>query len=150
MSIKKLTPRGAVNEAIQQKVLKAKQAMHRALMRVGEECVNYARIHGGYRDQTGNLRSSIGYAVLDNGKILSEKGFTQVMEGAEGVKSGKEFLNELISKNSSGIVLIVVAGMEYAAAVEARSYDVISGSELQAEILVPRIMKQLGFNFRAA
>jgi hypothetical protein len=40
--------------------------------------------------------------------------------------------------------------MDYAAYVEARSYDVISGSELQAEILVPRIMKQLGFNLKAA
>lgn len=150
MSIKKLTPRGAVYQAVQERIRKAKQAIYMALMRVGEECVNYARIHGSYMDQTGNLRSSIGYAVLDNGKIISEKGFIQVKEGAEGVKSGKEFIGDLMSKNSSGIVLIVVAGMEYAASVEAKSYDVISGSELQAEILVPRIMKQLGFNFKAA
>lgn len=150
MSIRKLTPRGAVNDAIQQRVLRAKQAIYSALMRIGEECVNYARTHGSYIDQTGNLRSSIGYAVLDGGKVISEKGFIQVKEGAEGVKSGKEFLNELYSKNSAGIVLVVVAGMEYAAKVEARSYDVISGSELQAEIMVPRIMKQLGFSFKSA
>jgi len=150
MGIRKLTPVGAVNAAVLQKIHEAKQVIHRALMRVGEECVNYARTHGSYMDQTGNLRSSIGYAVLDNGKIIAEKGFTQVREGADGVKSGKEFINELISKNSAGIVLIVVAGMEYAAYVEARSYDVITGSELQAEILVPRIMKQLGFNMKAA
>jgi hypothetical protein len=40
--------------------------------------------------------------------------------------------------------------MNYAAYVEARYYDVISGSELQAEVLVPSILKQLGFNLKAA
>jgi hypothetical protein len=150
MSIKKLSPKGAVNEAIQRKILRAKQTLCRTLSRVGEECVNYARIHGGYMDQTGNLRSSIGYIVLDEGRIFKQGDFTQVKDGSNGIKEGKEFLNELISKHSIGIVLIVVAGMNYAAYVEARYYDVISGSELQAEVLVPSILKQLGFNLKAA
>ena len=73
--------------------------MYRVLMRVGEECVNYARVNGGYLDQTGNLRSSIGYVVMDNGKIISQSGFKKVKEGTFGATSGREFLQEILSKH---------------------------------------------------
>ena len=35
---------------------------------IGEECVRVARQNGSYNDITGNLRSSIGYVVLYDGK----------------------------------------------------------------------------------
>lgn len=150
MGIQRLSTKGAVNEAIEKRINLAKQSIYRVLMRVGEECVNYARTNGGYLDQTGNLRSSIGYAVVDNGKIISSKGFEQIREGVEGAKTGKDFLNEIIAKHGTGISLIVVAGMNYAAYVESRGYDVISGSELEAEKLTPQLLRQLGFNLNAA
>jgi hypothetical protein len=46
------------------------------------------------------LRSSVGYAVLDNGKILSEKGFEQVREGAEGVKSERSSLTNSFQRTA--------------------------------------------------
>lgn len=145
MTIKRLTPAGAVNQAIEKKILLAKKSMYRALMRIGEECINYARLNGGYIDQTGNLRSSVGYAVIDNGKVVSSKGFVKVKTGTEGVISGKQFLDDIIAKHGGGVCLIVVAGMNYAAYVEAKSYDVISGAELQSEKIAPQLLKQLGF-----
>jgi len=146
--IKRLSPKENVNEAIEKKILLAKQSMQRTFMRVGEECINYARIHGSYIDQTGNLRSSIGYAVLDDGREISVKGFEQVKEGAKGVRSGKQFLKEIMSRHRNGIVLIVVAGMDYAAEVESRGRDVIAGSQLYGENLAPKLLRQLGFKIK--
>lgn len=148
MSIRRLSPRGAVNAAVLQNVLLAKQSMYQTLARVGEECVRYARTNGGYIDQTGNLRSSVGYAVIDNGRVISRSGFEQVKQGAEGKNQGKDFLSEIISQYGNGLTLVVVAGMNYAAYVEAKSYDVISGAELRSDVLVPQLLKQLGFNIR--
>jgi len=147
-SIRRLSPKGAVNAAIMQNTLLAKQSLYNVLTRVGEECVSYARTNGGYMDQTGNLRSSVGYAVLDNGKVISKSGFASVKQGAEGTKQGKDFLTEIVAQNGYGLILIVVAGMNYATYVEAKSYDVISGAELRSEVLAPQLLKQLGFNVR--
>lgn len=148
MTINRLSPRGAVNAAIMRQVLLAKQAMYNILARVGEECVLYARTNGSYTDQTGNLRSSVGYAVIDNGKVISKSGFGTIKQGAEGASQGKDFLSEIMSQQGNGLVLIVVAGMNYATYVEAKSYDVISGAELRSDALVPQLLRQLGFNVR--
>ena len=148
MTIKRLSPKGAVNAAVLRQVLLMKQSLYNTLARVGEECVSYARTNGSYMDQTGNLRSSVGYAVIDNGTVKSKSGFGTVKQGAEGSSQGKDFLREIISQQGKGLVLIVVAGMNYATYVEAKSYDVISGAELRSDILVPQLMKQLGFNVR--
>lgn len=149
MALKRLSPKSQVNAAIHKKIAQAKQSIYQVFFRVGEECVNYARIHGSYMDQTGNLRSSIGYCVLDNGRVISQGGFEQVKGGAEGARTGKSFLREIRAKYNTGIVLIVVAGMNYAAEVESRGRDVISGSELLAEELAPKLLKKLGFDLAA-
>ena len=47
------------------------------------------------------------------------------------------------------MILVVVAGMEYAAAVESYKYDVITGSSLMAESkLIPFMIKELGLKFK--
>ena len=42
------------------------------MMYLGEKFVNKARLEGNYKDRTGNLRSSIGYIILLNGKIVNQ------------------------------------------------------------------------------
>ena len=49
--------------------------------RVGVECENVARIQGNYSDQTGNLRSSVGFIVADDGEIVQISGFDKVKDG---------------------------------------------------------------------
>ena len=49
---------------------------------IGEECIRIARESGSYNDITGNLRSSIGYVVLVDGK--------PVVTGASKQYSGKD------------------------------------------------------------
>lgn len=112
-----------------------------AIAYVCEEFVNKARNKaangsleqpargGGFWDRTGNARSSIGYGVFQNGGQLRLK-MEQVGGGSEGVSEGKDFVNSLASTvpvNSIGG--IVVAGMEYTGYLEAKGYDVITGSQ---------------------
>jgi hypothetical protein len=115
---------------------KHEQILH-SLAYVGEGFVNDSRMVQSYKDQTGNLRSSIGYAIGLNGKIKKID-----LEGkSEGKKRAKEVAEEICRENNEGYVLIGFAGMEYAAAVEAKGYDVITGSVPAAETML-RILKQ--------
>ena len=132
---------------------------------VGERCVSEARKAGEYNDITGNLRSSIGYVVLANGKtyqygkpktfrgsmkVKNAKGRLVRSRGNEGVKEAQNVLEnlakEFAAKYPKGIVLIVSAGMKYAIYVEEyHNLNVLTSAELLADELVPRLLLQLGF-----
>jgi hypothetical protein len=99
---------------------------------VGERFVNAARSTQTYRDQTGNLRSSIGYVIVKDGKIV--KGNFQGKR--DGVARARETAATLATEVRSGFAIIGFAGMEYAASVESRGRDVITGSvPMSAELL---------------
>lgn len=115
---------------------------------VGEQCLTEARSTNSYKDQTGNLRSSIGYIIVKDGKVIRQSDFAVVRKGSEGKSEGEKFARSLASKFPDGIVLIVVAGMNYASCVSAKGYNVLDSAELLADRLVPSILKQLGFTKR--
>jgi hypothetical protein len=52
-------------------------------------------------------------------------------------------VEELAPQYTCGIALIVVAGMEYAATVAAKGYNVLDSAELTAQALVPKLLQQL-------
>lgn len=115
---------------------RAEEKIYKLLQRSGEEFVKIARTKGAYKDQTGNLRSSIGYVIVKDGEILtedyelSEKG----TERREGIRRAKRLVEELIPLYDKGWVLIGVAGMPYALNVESvHNLDVISVAAEQAE-----------------
>ena len=134
--------------AIDQLTERAEDAILNILMYVGESCITEARDNGSYMDQTGNLRSSIGYVVVRDGKIVGMKVGEQVKEGTEGKGKAESYMTRLASEHSTGISLIVVAGMNYAVYVEGRGKNVLSSAELLAERLVPQMLEQLGFIVR--
>lgn len=113
---------------------------------IGEEAVKRAREMGNYHDITGNLRSSIGYIVLVDGKVVTNgvpvrfsgtKG-----NGEKGEAAANELLQKLKSKFPWGIVLILCAGMEYAAFVEnVKGKDVLTSAEHLAESLMKQLLK---------
>lgn len=116
------------------------------LCNVGEQCIIEARNGGTYTDQSGNLRSSIGYAVLMNGQVIQSDCVDKIKNGDEGVTEGQKFLQSRIKKASKkGVVLIVTAGMNYAEYVEAKKYIVLSSAKLKAPVLVKQILTSLGF-----
>lgn len=111
---------------------------------IGEMCVNHARINGNYTDQTGNLRSSIGFAVYRDGKKITGGDFKLHRNGHEGIEQGKRALEEAAREYNKGYVLIVTAGMKYAAYVEARhSLDVITSAEFVAEREAEWLLREL-------
>src|SRR5690606_17274973 len=114
-----------------------------SLQYAGEQFVNIARLGGTYDDDTGNLRSSIGYIILKDGEVVHQN--FQKQQGAEdgdtGVLKAYSAANEVAGANSQGWVLIGVAGMEYAAAVEAKNYDVITGAYMKTEAILKRVLE---------
>lgn len=116
------------------------EEIFRALAYLGEQCIKTIRDRAGedsWFDQTGNLRSSIGYAIYGEGRKIIESTFAVVKNGAQGAAKGKKMIDELASKYSEIYALVVVAGMEYADAVEARdNKDVLASTELWAKAKV--------------
>ena len=115
------------------------------LCRLGEMCVNHAREIGpetGFHDQTGNLRSSIGYVVYQDGREVDIK-FDRIVHGDQGMIKGMMLAREVAGKYPRGFVLVVVAGMEYAVDVESRDRDVLSSAEHLAEEKLPGLLKQI-------
>lgn len=122
------------------------QETTRTLTRLGEEAIIIARdrpMTESWIDHTGNLRSSVGYAVYNNGEQEFKNGFQNTSapegNGAEGMKEGQEFLAgvaEGLSGNSKA--LVVVAGMNYADFVEAiDGKDVLATAELETRKKLP-------------
>ena len=105
------------------------------LSMLGERVVKYAKENGNYTDRTANLRNSIGYIVVQSGKVVVES-FTGGISSKEiggneamAKEIGKTYAEQLVSEYSNDKTYLVwVAGMEYAAYVEAKDYDVIQGS----------------------
>lgn len=113
-----------------------------ALSYAGKSVVNAARMVNTYTDQTGNLRHSIGYAIVDNGAVTEtdvqaisagdytdKQGNVVHRPGSEAQKAVEGNAQQMVGKKG----LVVVAGMPYASHVEQRGYDVITGSALKIE-----------------
>ena len=145
MPIRQITPMSEIDRYTEQRLRGLEQAVIRTLTYCGEVCLNVARSTNSYKDQTGNLRSSIGYVVAVDGRIVNQSDFETVKRGGDGSKQGAAFAKQLVRRFPKGVCLIVVAGMDYAVHVKNRGYDVLDSSELTADRIVPYMLKQLGF-----
>lgn len=128
--------------AINQRFLDAQKEIEEKALRIlrycAESAINEARTAGSYRDVTGNLRASVGYAIILNGRIVEQN-----FSGAnEGVSKGKT-LAQTLAAQQPAIALVVVAGMKYASQVESRGVNVLTSAEQMAKTMVPNILKQL-------
>ncbi len=128
------------------------------LCRVGEQAVTYSRSDhvNNWKDQTGNLRSSIGYVVFKDGEPVRQSEFAQVapkveQEGVElnGARIG-EALAKQIGQQTQGYTLVVVAGMKYAIYVESKGRDVLTTAEKQAEKNIARELADMVANIGEA
>lgn len=123
------------------------------LQRLGEMCLVEARTNKGYMMQTGALLSSTGYEVFVDGVAIHSQ-FDAASDAESnaaetGIKSGQS-IAETIGKGTKGIALVVVAGMNYAAYVEAKGYNVLSSAEHLAERELPRMLEKLISNIKRA
>lgn len=92
---------------------------------------------------TWELRNSIGCVVYRGSK--KALGYFPVLStGAQGSKDGEAYADLIASEytNATDIVLIVVAGKEYAAAVQSKGYNVIEATALGAEKILERFINE--------
>lgn len=119
-------------------------ALMRLLTHLGEECVKMAKDRSqeeSWIDHTGNLRNSIGYVILKEGKEALSGGFG----AGQGGEQGKSFAQSLEANLATAqYALVIVAGMHYAVYVEARdNKDVLASVELHAKKRLPQMLKRL-------
>jgi len=119
-------------------VIEANFRIEQALNFIGIQFVNKARSIRTYQDRTGRLRGSIGYTVFKNGAAINQN---YLGEAAEQGAS----LAESVAVKFTGYALVVVAGMNYAAYVEARGFDVISGSAPESQQIAKELKEYLDF-----
>lgn len=123
------------------------------LLACGEEGVIAARNDhpNNWQDQTGKLRSSIGYSLVKDGVVIVDGKFEQIDgpngSGAAGVSAGQQALNEIVSAHKDGISLVMVAGADYAQYVEDIHHkDVLTGAQRkvfsEAEQSVKMVLKK--------
>lgn len=120
---------------------------------LGLQAVSYIRDRSGdksWYDQTGALRSSIGYVLVCNGSVISESGFetvsgmnSTISPPKNGSKEGRDYAYELAKTYPVGYVLIVVAGMDYASHVEAMdNKDVLASGSIFLKREVARLVSR--------
>ena len=123
------------------------------LQRLGEMCLIEARTNKGYMMQTGALLSSTGYQIFVDGVAIHSQfdaaSGAESNAAAQGIKAGQD-IAEKIGKETKGVALVVVAGMNYAAYVEAKGYNVLSSAEHLAERELPRMLEKLISNIKRA
>jgi hypothetical protein len=129
-----------INKAFAKKRADIDRVLIRQFQVLGEKCINLARSLETYQDQTGNLRGSIGYAIYSNGKSVGEN----YAGKTEGVSKAKEVAAKHGRSNSlNRIVMVVVAGMDYAFAVETKGFAVLTPAEQFAENELPKLLNKL-------
>lgn len=126
-------------------------AQIKRLQLLGEKCVTEARNNRGYMMQTGALLSSTGYTIFKDGIAIHDDFIAA--DGASGISAaigmakGRAIANEIGSK-TTGICLVVVAGMNYALHVESRGYNVLASAEKLAESELPKMLEKLIGNIK--
>ena len=147
MGIRMTTKLDEIHKVLMKEANRVERLTIRALSYLGEQCVSRVRNRGGNKswyDQSGNLRSSVGYVIAYNGSIIQYSDFNQIKQGSEGVTVGKKLAEELVKRYSSDYVLVIVAGMNYAEYVERKDNKaVLASTELWAIDQVPKMLEKL-------
>ena len=125
--------------------------IERWLSYIGEKLCNHARTvtrsraSGGYDDQTGNLRSSIGFRVYKDGKKVVDGGFKNV-SGGNAISEAKTALDKhglAYEIPIKGWTLVIVAGMSYATYVESKGYNVLHLTKDEMRIKIEELKNRL-------
>lgn len=148
-TIKANFSREALRRFMDGRLERINDALIMELQTIGEKVVAHARDLRppvSFVDQSGNLRASIGYVIYANGKPLV-KDFVDHNgpkgNNGEGRRAGEDLAEQIGKEYPKGIVLVVVAGMNYASYVEANNRDVLTSAEHLAEKLVPEMIQAL-------
>lgn len=125
--------------------------IERWLSYIGEELCNHARTitkghsSGGYDDQTGNLRSSIGFRIYKDGQKIKDGGFKNV-SGGNAINEAKSALDRYglaYEIPIKGWTIVVVAGMSYATYVESKGFNVLHLTNEEMRVKIEELKNKL-------
>lgn len=146
MGIRMTTPLSEVDRILYKSLEILKDEIMNCLVKLGEESIAKIRDRSGsesWYDRTGNLRSSIGYAVYEHGIKQLQSAFRTILNGSEGSAEGQKMIDQLGKEYSQTYASVVVAGMNYASHVEAlENKDVLASTELWAKSVVDARLKR--------
>ncbi len=120
------------------------QVVAEAMAKTCLEVTAMAKELNTYKDQTNNLRSSIGYVIYDHGEKVAEyfeKSGLGKGSGAAGIARGKAVANEAAKTYPKETVGVLVAGEYYALFVESKGYDVLTGPSLKLQSIFEKNLK---------
>lgn len=126
--------------------------IERWLSYIGEHLCNHARTitkghaSGGFDDQTGNLRSSIGFRIYKDGRKVKDGGFKNV-SGGNAISEAKSALDRYglaYEIPISGWTIVIVAGMSYATYVESKGYNVLHLTKEEMRLKIEELKQKLG------
>ncbi|MCQ2257831.1 MAG: hypothetical protein MJZ41_07560 [Bacteroidaceae bacterium] len=106
------------------------KSITKAFHDVGLQAVTIAQTSHRYEDRTGNLTDSIGYVIVQDGRIIDESSF--LSKGSQGSYMGRKYAEELASKHTKGIFFVIFAAMPYAEYVEAKGLNVLDAARVYA------------------
>ena len=150
------TPMNEIRAYLQREVQRNVQRVIATLQYIGEKVVNQIRTSdiSEWTDQTGNLRSSIGYIVAVDGSPVGSSKFERVdgpkrdTTEEDGSAMGRQYAESLCALYPKGIALIVVAGMEYASYVEAMENKVVlAQAEIEAQKMALDMIQKLNSRY---
>ena len=135
---------------------KQREVIVKRLSRIGEKCVNVARNlpsptaeaagkkhQPNYIDWTSNLRHSISYIVGLDGTIRIADLRTDKVKESPNKNLSADAVNEILAKSDKGIILIMVAGMDYAKYVSQKGYDVLDSAVLEMKAEFQKLVSLL-------
>lgn len=146
MGIRLTTPRKSIVRyfALATNILDTE--INRTLSYLGEEMLIKIRNRpqaDSWIDHTGNLRSSIGYAIYNQGMEKMKSAFQIILQGSEGASVGEKRLKELSRTYANTYALVTIAGMDYASYVEAHdNKDVLASTNLWADKVLESYMNR--------
>lgn len=149
MGMKLVTSKQEISREINRSITEWEKKLLDRLVYLGDLCYQEAINKIGYTHRTGNLGSSTGYIVLNNGSLHSQGGFLSITgpernnTNIDGTLVGREYAESLIPEYSKGYLMIFVAGMNYAGYVEAKGYNVITSAEIWAQRNAQKIISQV-------
>ena len=136
------TSLNAIEDFLNKALAHIRECMLQALADLAKEADERARSRGwdeSFHDVTGNLRSSIGGAVIDHGRGFFSTEFSQVLNGSTGSGRGRQMVQSLANDYNDTVAMVMVAAMDYAERVEALdSKDVLESTRIWAESEVQR------------
>lgn len=135
--IERLTSETAIRGTLNAFAQSVRRNVARKLAYAGEAAITAQKNAYSYTQRTGNLLSSTAYAVLEGRVQQVQTAGTQ----SEGTAAAKRLIG-VQPKSNNKISLILVAGMNYAASVSARGYNVLDTARQVATIATNELLKK--------